>query len=88
MTKDTKSIKEFIRQPFAWPGAYPMALLMADGEVLCHKCSHENFKQISYAATHSHAGSWEPCAPFINWEDEDLFCCHCDEKIASAYGVA
>lgn len=51
-------------------GAYPLAYLTASS-VLCPQCASANPRAVTIAA--------------INWEDPDLFCDECSDRIQSAY---
>jgi hypothetical protein len=84
-------LKEFIRSGgYAWPGGYPCALLMADGEVIDAQAAHENYRQIRRAtqAGVKGGGSWGWIAVdvFVHWEGEPLICAHSGRLIDSAYG--
>jgi hypothetical protein len=68
----------------AWPGGYPLFYLMGDGETMCPTCVESNLEQIGRAEEFSD-GSWSAMAVDVNWEDPAMFCCHCDERIPSAY---
>ena len=71
---------------YAWPGGYPTYLLTADGAALCHQCCHDNRADIEHAIEHDHTRSgWRVNAHTVNWEDGDLQCEHCGERIESAY---
>lgn len=80
------SIRKFIREPYAWPGGYPLALLMSDGETLCTKCARSNYLQISNATRHALRGDWQAAGVFVHWEGEPLVCAHCNTETESAYG--
>lgn len=81
MNKQT--LQQFIRSNgFAWPGGYPMALLMSDGEVIDARSARENYKLIRRASSRD----WSPSEVFIHWEGEPLRCAHSDRPIESAYG--
>lgn len=67
---------------YAWPGGYPIYLVMADGEALCIKCARGHHHEILAAGPDD---SWAAQGSDINWEDGDLHCCHCGERIESAY---
>ena len=76
-------LQEFIRSGgFAWPGGYPGALLMADGEVIDAKAARENYRLIRRQT----GRDWTPVDVFIHWEGEPLFCAHSGREIPSAYG--
>jgi len=75
------------RNKFAWPGGYPLALLMADCECICPDCAKANWRQVSRATKHAGTDKhWEVSQVFVNWEDDDLYCAHCNKHIESAYG--
>lgn len=81
MKKET--LQDFIRSNgYAWPGGYPCALLMADGEVICAKSARENYRLIRRQS----GKDWTAVDVFIHWEGEPLYCAHSGEKIESAYG--
>jgi hypothetical protein len=91
--KNTSELKQFIRSNgFAWPGGYPCALMMADGEQIDAKSAKENYKQILRAWKDGHANNWpdkqwQPVCFFIHWEGEPLICAHSGRSIDSAYGA-
>ena len=59
---------------YAWPGGYPLYYLDAENNVLCARCASAND---DYSAPLAAAG--------INYEDPDLYCDHCSQRIESAY---
>ena len=82
---DTKELQQFIRSGgYAWPGGYPCAILMADGEVIDAQSVRENYRRVRRALTRD----WTPVAVFIPWDGESLECAHSGREIPSAYGVA
>ena len=84
--KVSAEIKHAIRNKYAWPGGYPLFLVMSDGGALCLDCGKKEFRQIAYAHRHNLRDGWRVAAPDINWEETDLRCDHCNNKIESAYG--
>jgi len=66
---------------YAWPGGYPIFEIMADGETLCVKCANSD------APVHTDAPNddWRIISSEINWEDSELYCVHCGDRIESAY---
>ena len=81
MNPDT--LKQFIRSNgYAWPGGYPCALLMADGECIDAQSARENYRLIRRRTD----TDWTPVAVFIHWEGEPLICAHSGRLIDSAYG--
>lgn len=77
------TLQNFIRSGgYAWPGGYPMALLMEDGEVIDSKAARENYRLIRRET----GRDWTPVDVFIHWEGEPLVCVHSGRLIESAYG--
>lgn len=84
---DTAQFKATLRNgAYAWPGGYPLYFITADGEALCFKCAKENAKQIMSNQFDNWHYDWRVIGCEVNWEDNDLQCCHCNSKIESAYG--
>jgi len=81
-------LQNFIRSGgWAWPGGYPCALLMNDGEVIDAKAARENYRLIrSVMKTGEKFSGWTPEAVFVHWEGEALICAHSGRVIESAYG--
>ena len=87
MTKlNMTDIKTTIRNPYAWPGGYPLYFITADGAALSIKAARDNFKAIVWAWMNDANDGWLIEAYDVNWEDSDLTCDHTGEKIESAYG--
>lgn len=79
----TDTLKQFIRSGgYAWPGGYPCALLMADGEVIDAQAARENYRLIRRQT----GRDWSAIDVFIHWEGAPLFCAHSGRAIPSAYG--
>ncbi len=92
MAMTAREYKEAARTPYAWPGGYPTALLMADGESLCMRCARENAREI-LARIHNGLppncdAEWLPEAHYVNYEDSELYCAGCNDRIESAYEEA
>lgn len=76
-------LQNFIRSGgFAWPGGYPCALLMRDGETIDAQSARENYRLIRRES----GREWTAEGVFIHWEGEDLTCAHSGRAIPSAYG--
>ena len=78
------------RNKYAWPGGYPLAVVMADGECLCPECTRKEWRLIvaNTLDTISNSAniSWRVTNTRVNWENPNLYCAHCNDKIQSAYG--
>lgn len=57
----------------AWPGGYPIYYLDSENNVLCPDCANKD------------GMSSQPVAADINYEDPDLYCDDCSQRIESAY---
>tara|TARA_Y100000310_G_scaffold330958_2_gene403649 strand:+ start:601 stop:867 length:267 start_codon:yes stop_codon:yes gene_type:complete len=73
------------RGPYAWPGGYPIYFVMDDGESFCFSCAKSESKYIVNSINNKDNDGWRVTGADINWEDEDLYCAHCCDKIESAY---
>lgn len=79
-------VKRAIREPFAWPGGYPVYTVMADGELLCPDCAKANFTQIARDTYSRWGSSWRAAGAGVKWEGPAENCCHCNKALPSAYG--
>lgn len=70
--------------PYAWPGGYPLFIGNNCGEATHFECVKENLSSIIYDLRHN--PRFGPMYCEINYEDTDLYCDCCGEKIESAYG--
>jgi hypothetical protein len=81
-----RHIRQAVRSKYAWSGLYPLYLVMADGQSLCIDCARKNYKLIVSAHYRDPNSDWAAIGADINYEDTELYCAHCNEKIESAYG--
>ena len=85
MTTQSRSLRladALSRAPFAWPGGYPLYATTSDGGCLCHQCCAA--ERLSIATTTGSDG-WTVTGLTVNWEDPELYCDHCSDRIESAY---
>jgi hypothetical protein len=76
-------LQSFIRSNgHAWPGGYPCALLMLDGESIDAESARENYRLIRRET----GPDWTGVTVFIHWEGGPLICAHSGRFIESAYG--
>jgi hypothetical protein len=69
---------------YAWPGGYPVYYIMKDNGVLCPDCvNNERPKHLD--DEYPDDDQWIVAGQDINYEDADLYCDHCNEKIECAY---
>lgn len=70
---------------YAWPGAYRIFYMCADGGLLCSDCA--NGGNGSEASTDPDTPSdWRIEAYDVYWEGPDTYCDHCNKTIESEYG--
>lgn len=82
-----QSVKHATQQPYAWPGGYPLYIVMEDGDSLCTSCAKRNLGQIAMATSQQYRNGWTAAGVEVNWEDTHLTCDHCCKPIESAYGT-
>ena len=80
-----EKVKNFIRQPYAWPGGYPLFAVCSDGGCLCKTCATDNFELIAQSTIHLDRDGWQVAGIDVNWEDGELTCDNCGNRIESAY---
>jgi hypothetical protein len=81
-----KTAKEYVRQPYTWPGGYPLALITCDGGCLCHKCTKDEWALVCAESFENTNNGFRVAGVDVNWENDDLYCDHCNTRIESAYG--
>ena len=86
LRKTINDIKSFIRQPYAWPGAYPLYLVMNDGGSICKTCAKSEYWNILHSTKFDYFDGWHVHGVDVNWESTDLCCDHCSNPIESAHG--
>lgn len=70
---------------FTMVGGYPIFYLAQDNEVICPACVNgENGSEVGNSE-YDGDPQWTIVASDVNWEDPEMFCCHCNERIESAY---
>jgi hypothetical protein len=84
-----QDVKHAIREPFSFPGGYPVYTVLTDGELLCPDCARENFRQIVSSTKEAekdfYSDIWEAIGTIILWEGSE-YCVHCSKLLESAYG--
>jgi hypothetical protein len=79
-TRDTlNKVKAAIRQPFAWPGGYPISIIMQDGSAICPSCARKNWRLIA-GSRHGYNGGWEPAGAQVLWEGGNT-CAECNTNL-------
>jgi len=84
--KTVADVKATLRAgPFAWPGGYPLYFVCTDGEPLSFESARKEFDCIVDGFRFGDP-AWTIIGVDVNWENEELFCSHSNERIESAYG--
>ncbi len=78
-------VKRATKEPYAWPGGYPLYVVMHDCEALCCDCAKRNLGQIARDTANKLQDSWRAETVAVNWENVDLYCSQCSKQIESAY---
>ena len=81
-----RDAKEYVRQPYSWPGAYPKALITADGGCLCPDCVKKEWRLVCAESFENTNCGFRISGVGVNWENPDLHCDHCGKRMESAYG--
>lgn len=84
MTTQSQSLRLADRlssSPYSWPGGYPLFGIFSDGGICCNRCAKT--ERASIGTTTGNDG-WQLVAIEVNWEDPELFCDHCGNRIESA----
>lgn len=79
-------IKNFLRQPYAWPGGYTLTAYCVDGEPLCPACVKANLRAIMEETVKPCDPSWRIMMIDVHWEGPDEYCAHCNAVLPSEYG--
>ena len=80
---ESRSLRDrLIESPCAWPGGYPMFAVTSDGAALCQSCCKSESRSIGSTCG---TDGWAIAGLAVNWEDPDLYCDHCGDRIESAY---
>ena len=80
--KHTRKILETIRNPYAWPGGYPIYFFdTVNGDALSINYVRDNLASI----LRDIKGGYADLMPVINWEDAGLYCGGSGEQIECAY---
>lgn len=69
-------------EAYAWPGGYEISYLVKDGGILCHQCANKELMR----TLDPDDDQFHIVGEFINWEDSDFYCDHCNRRIEPAYG--
>lgn len=77
-----------LRQPYAWPGGYPLHFITSDGACLCFECAKRQGRSITSSIRDGLRDGWKVEAVDVNWEDGELLCDQCGQHIESAYAEA
>ena len=70
---------------YVWPGGYPLYYVTTDGGALCVDCMTRERAQIIRSTVENSRDGWSVSGQDVNWEDPQLYCDNCSERIESAY---
>ena len=84
MTTQSSSLRfadQLASSPYAFPGGYPLFAVTSDGACLCHNCCKTERELIG---TTTGDDGWNVVGIDVNYEDGELFCANCSQKIEAA----
>lgn len=84
MRADTLPIRRGMRARYAWPGGYPLSLIMTDGGILCWRCASAHKAMIVRDTRYRLKAGWDAVGWGVIWEGEH-WCDHCGDLVEAAY---
>ena len=75
-----------IKQPYAWPGGYPIYCYTDDGETAHPKCVEAEYQRFRSSTLNKEKDGYQIIAVDVYWEGPDVDCCICNKPCESAYG--
>lgn len=84
--KTLHAAKSFARNPYAWPGAYPMVAITADGGCLCSNCVKKEWRLVCAETFENTNCGFRIAGIDVNYENPDLYCDHCGAHMQPAHG--
>lgn len=79
-------VKTALRNKYAWPGGYPLFLVMDDGAAVSIDAARAQWRDIVAAHLAGDVRTGYTVANIaINWDDADLYCEISGARIESAY---
>ena len=73
------------KEPFAWPGGYPIYIVLTDGVMLCRECLKSEYSQLIWDIDNKCDTGWTPAGRDVLYEGPE-YCGHCNHPLESAYG--
>ena len=74
----------FLKTPVHY-GGYESVMVAKDGGLICHICAKDEEEIIKKSTLEENDPQWELSHITVNWEDEYLFCSHCEEQLPPEY---
>ena len=76
-----------VKHRYAWPGGYPLALVMHDDAILCSSCAEQEWENILWSWVHDCHDGWKPSGiTIINDPASDDVCAHCEKRFYGGRG--
>jgi hypothetical protein len=77
-----RQVKQAIRHPYAWPGGYPLSIIMRDGAAICPACAKQEWRQIAHDTIRAgwEQTGWSAVGVDILWEGGNT-CDHCGANL-------
>lgn len=71
--------------PYIFPGGHETYFAFGDGRPCCHACALKEYEQIVSDTVNGFGFSFQIQSSHVNWDDLDLVCDLCGERIAPQY---
>lgn len=71
-------VKSAIREGYAWPGGYPLSIVMNDGGALCTGCAKAEWRNVAHDTVKGWRTGWDAAGVQVMWEGGNR-CDHCNE---------
>ena len=77
-----RDVLAYTKEPYVWPGGYPLVATCEDGEVLCPTCAGQHIDDCLF----DERSGWYVSGVEPYYEGPTLLCAHCGVEMKSAYG--
>ena len=70
------------RHPYVWPGGYEVIAVLHDGELLCSKCTRDNWREVVDETKYDGADQWKVVGIMTSdWMENYETCVHCGRML-------
>jgi hypothetical protein len=73
-------LKQAVRQPYAWPGGYPLSAITSDGAAACMDCVRDDWGAYARSTMYSYRDGYRIDAVDVLWEGGN-YCANCGQCV-------